>query len=151
MERLKTPHYLVTAAIIVGDGKILITQRPFHDAFGGLWEFPGGKQEQGESLEQCLVREIYEELAVTIQIHEHLFSITHRYEKLKISLHFFLCTILNGAPTCKDVQDWKWVDRSEFDNFPFAKADQKALVKLNEIWKQFNFETLSRQKSQIIT
>ncbi len=151
MERLKAPHYQVTAAIIVSDGKILITQRQHHDAFGGLWEFPGGKQEQGESLEQCLTREIFEELAVTIQIHEHLFSITHRYEKLKISLHFFLCSIEKGTPVCKEVQDWRWVDRSEFDNFSFTKADHKALVKLNEIWKQFDFETLSLQKSQIIT
>jgi A/G-specific adenine glycosylase len=149
MERLMAPHYQVTAAIIVNDGKILITQRQRHDAFGGLWEFPGGKQEQGESLEQCLTREIFEELAVSIQIHEHLFSLTHRYEKVKISLHFFLCTILNGAPTCKEVQDWRWVDRSEFDNFSFAKADYKALEKLHVIWNQIDFETLSQNKSQI--
>jgi len=133
MERLKTPHYQVTAAIIVGDGKILITQRPYHDAFGGLWEFPGGKQEQGESLEQCLVREIYEELAVTIQIHEHLFSITHRYEKVKISLHFYLCTIRDGTPTCKEVQDWKWVDFSEMNRYEFTEADREVIEKLREL------------------
>jgi mutator protein MutT len=132
MERLKTPHYQVTAAIIVSDGKILITQRQLHDAFGGLWEFPGGKQEQGESLEQCLTREIFEELAVSIQIHEHLFSITHRYEKLKISLHFFLCTILNGAPTCKEVQDWRWVEYSEMNQYQFTEADREVVERLKE-------------------
>lgn len=134
---MNTPHYQVTAAIIVNDGKILITQRERHDAFGGLWEFPGGKQEPGESLEQCLVREILEELAVTIQIHQHLFSVMHGYEKYKISLHFFLCTILNGAPACKEVQDWRWVEFSEMDHYEFTEADRDVVERLKEFHQLF--------------
>jgi mutator protein MutT len=151
MENSITPQIQVTAAIIVKNGKVLIAQRPLHDAFGGFWEFPGGKQEPGESLEQCLIREIFEELAVPIQVHRPLFRYTHEFDHLKITLHFFLCTILNGAPACIEVRDWKWIDRSEFDKFAFAKADHKAVTKLNEIWKQIEFETLSRKESQIIT
>ena len=56
------PHYEVTAGLIQNNGKILITQRRFDDTFGGLWELPGGKQEAGETLERCLIREINEEL-----------------------------------------------------------------------------------------
>ena len=151
MERLKTPHHQVAAAIIVNDGKFLIAQRAAHETNGGLWEFPGGKQEPGESLEQCLKREIFEELALDIDVHDFLFTITHQYEKQKISLHFFLCTILNGAPTCKDVQDWRWIERSEFAEYTFADADRKAIVRLNEIGGQLDFETLSRKNSQIKT
>lgn len=151
MEKLPVPHFEVTAAIIVNNGKVLITQRQLHDAFGGFWEFPGGKQEPEESLEQCLIREIFEELAVSIRIHRSLFHYDHELDHLKITLHFFLCTIVNGVPTCIEVQDWKWIDPSEFNKFDFAKADHKALAKLNEIWQRIDFETLSRNESQIIT
>lgn len=137
------PQFQVAAAIIVNNGKVLITQRQLHDAFGGFWEFPGGKLEPGESLEQCLIREIFEELAVSIQVHRPLFHYSHEFDHLKITLHFFLCTILNGTPACIEVRDWKWVDHSQFDKFIFAQADRQALAKLIEIWNQIDCETLS--------
>ncbi len=130
------PHYHVTAGVIQNNGKILITQRQFSDMFGGLWEFPGGKLHPGENLEQCLDREIAEELALPIRIEQKLMEIDHQYEELSITLHVFWCTALHDQPQGRAVQSWRWVDLSELDQYLFTAADQKVIAKLKELcWK----------------
>lgn len=128
----KARHCHVTAAVISHQGKILITQRPFDDAHGGLWEFPGGKQKPGESLEQCLVREIAEELNIRIDVTKHLFRVDHQYDHVHITLHVFLCQVQDGVPECKQVQDWKWIEFSEMDRYEFTEADRKVIERLKE-------------------
>ncbi|UCE05730.1 MAG: 8-oxo-dGTP diphosphatase MutT [bacterium] len=127
------PHYHVAAGLISDGGKILITQRPFNDTFGGLWEFPGGKQRAGETLEQCLIREIAEELNIKIQVDKKLMSVSHNYDHVQITLHLFLCTFLEGMPESKGVQDWKWIDYSKLNQFDFTEADQRLIKKLARI------------------
>jgi len=128
----RLPHYQVTAGLIWNNGKILITQRPFNDTFGGLWEFPGGKQKSGETLEQCLVREIAEELNIQIQIDKKFMSLTYKYDHFQITLHVFFCTLENGIPESREVQDWKWIDLSEIDYYQFTEADQKVIQKISD-------------------
>ena len=129
---LKIPHYQVTAGLIRWNGKFLITQRSFNDTFGGLWEFPGGKRKDGETLEQCLIREIEEELSIKIQVDKKLMSVSHNYDHVQITLHVFLCSLLKGTPEKKDVQDWRWINPPEIDRFDFTEADQKVIEKLNK-------------------
>ena len=127
------PHYEVAAGLIQKDGKILITQRRFGDTFGGLWELPGGKQEVGESLQQCLIREIHEELNFKINVIEKLMSISFRYDHVEITLHVFSCSVLKGSPETKGVQDWRWIDLQDIDQHNFTAADQKVIENLNEL------------------
>jgi mutator protein MutT len=129
---LAKPLYQVAAALIQKEKKFLITQRLDQDKCGGLWEFPGGKQEPGESLEACLVREIYEELAIKISIKKYLFNIEHNYHEARISLHLFHCDLENGAPQCREVQNWKWVEFSAIKDYQFAPADEKVAQRLVE-------------------
>jgi A/G-specific adenine glycosylase len=85
--KTKTPHYDVTAAVIMDeDGRVLIAQRPPDGMLGGLWEFPGGKREPGESLTDCLRREIREELAVEIAVGEQIGTVRHAYSHFRITL-----------------------------------------------------------------
>ncbi|MBC8180070.1 NUDIX domain-containing protein, partial [candidate division KSB1 bacterium] len=93
---------------------------------------PGGKQEVGETLEECLVREIFEELNLHITIKKHLFNVEHSYKEAKITLHLFQCQLDVGIPECKDVQNWRWVDFSTVKNFEFTAADEDVIKMLNE-------------------
>jgi len=123
------PHIDVTAAIIENDGKILIAQRPTEGMLGGMWEFPGGKIEPGETLPQCLAREIEEELGLNIKVGAPLVSIKHSYTHFKITLHAFYCQLAAGssAPQAIGVADWRWVTLAELENFPFPRTDQKII------------------------
>jgi len=129
----KLPHYHVTAGLIQNHHKILIAQRRFDDTFGGLWEFPGGKRKTGESLEQCLIREIDEELNIKIRVDKKLMSVSHNYDHAHISLHVFLCSLLEGTPAMKGVQDWRWIKLPEIDQFDFTQADKKVIEKIKKL------------------
>lgn len=129
---LKLPHLQVTAGLIRNNGKILITQRPLNKIFGGLWEFPGGKQQDGETLEQCLAREIAEELNIEIQIGEKLMSVLHSDDSLQISLHVFLCDFRSGELERREVRDWRWIEFSELDNYALTKPDQQVIERLKK-------------------
>jgi A/G-specific adenine glycosylase len=124
------PHYNVTAAIIGRNGKILITQRLPHEMLGGLWEFPGGKQEKGESLEACLAREIDEELAIQIHVGELFETVQHSYSHFRITLHAFSCTLSRGRIRKRGVAAFRWVTPHELSDFAFPKADRVIIEKL---------------------
>src|SRR3954453_1513497 len=94
---------LVVAAIIRRDGRILITRRFDHVHLPGLWEFPGGKVERGESLEAALRREIREELGIDVAVGRKYFTIEHQYPSKVVDLHFFDCTIEHGEPAAIEV------------------------------------------------
>jgi len=124
------PHYNVTAAVIRRDGKLLIAQRPPDGMLGGLWEFPGGKQEHGETLEACLRREIKEELGVEIGVARPITVIKHSYTHFKITLHAFECYLMSGTPAPLGVADWRWVTLDQLESFPFPRTDQKIIQSL---------------------
>ena len=120
----------VVAALIRCNAKILITQRLDNVHLAGLWEFPGGKVEAGESLDAALHREILEELGVRIRVDAEFFAIDHDYPTQSVRLHFFNCTILEGTVQPLDVADLRWVTPSDLCNFEFPPADAALIAKL---------------------
>jgi A/G-specific adenine glycosylase len=129
--KAETPHYDVTAGIIWNDeGKVLIAQRPLDGLLGGLWEFPGGKQEAGESLEECLKRELREELAIEVEVGELFTKVKHGFTHFKITLHAFTCQYVSGEPQLIGVRAFAWVTPDQFDSYSFGKADRQVIEAL---------------------
>ena len=123
-------HLDVTAGVIYKDGKLLITQRKDRDRYGGFWEFPGGKLNPGESLTECLIREIIEELDIQIDVQNHLISLKHGQDDFTLILHAFYCVHVKGTPKKIEVQDWKWIDPSELPFYNFTEVDRILIQKL---------------------
>jgi 8-oxo-dGTP diphosphatase len=124
------PHYHVTAALIRQDGKLLIARRPAGGHLGGLWEFPGGKQETGETLEACLEREIHEELGVRVKAGPRLTAVAHEYPTRWITLHLFPCVIVAGEPRGLEGQETRWIDPNELRRYTFPPADSEIIEHL---------------------
>jgi A/G-specific adenine glycosylase len=125
-------HYRVAAGIIVRKNRILIGQRLPHSFMGGLWEFPGGKQEAGETLEECLRREIREELDIDVCVGSLLAAAEHTYEHFHITLYAFHCHYLSGEPKPKGVADFRWVTLADLSSYTFSPADLKILAALKK-------------------
>ena len=126
------PHLQVTAALIFDRQYVLITQRPTGSRHEGIWEFPGGKQEPGETLEDCLVREIREELGVRIEIEEYFLSVDHEYPDISLTLHAFIGRVVSGSPEALECADWDWILPAQLKNFDLLPPDRtiaKALEK----------------------
>ena len=120
----------VSAALLFRNGKMLITQRCQEAHLGGLWEFPGGKREPGETFEQCLVRELREELGIETTVQSLFEEITHDYPDRRVHLKFFLCRLLAGEPQALDCAGVKWVGKLELAGYDFPAADARLLEKL---------------------
>jgi A/G-specific adenine glycosylase len=135
-KKAPTPHYDVAAGLIRDNqGRLLIAQRPAEGLLGGLWEFPGGKQETGESLPECLARELREELAIEVEVGEFFVKVKHAFSHFKITLHAYDCRYLggmNGAATPQALQcaAWAWVTEAELDKYSFGKADRGVIEAL---------------------
>ena len=114
----------VAAALIVREGRYLITQRKAGVHLGGFWEFPGGKREPDESLEDCLRRELREELGIEITSPVLFQVIRHDYPEKAVELHFFRCSISSGLPCPMGCEDLRWVAPEELARFPLPHADQ---------------------------
>lgn len=130
--RQKIPHHTIVTGIIEdrATNKILIAKRKDDAMLGGLWEFPGGKQEPGESDLQTLHREIREELGVYINEIEHFISIKHTYSHFRITMHTYRCKLKQGTPSAKSSQEIKWVYVNELSDYPFPKANRLITMKL---------------------
>ena len=127
-----TPHYDVTAGMIWNErGELLIAQRPLDGLLGGLWEFPGGKQEDGETLPDCLQRELREELAIEVEVGELFTRVEHGFTHFRITLHAFTCRYVSGEPQALGVRDWKWVLPGELSRYSFGKADRQVIDALD--------------------
>jgi mutator protein MutT len=117
------PTVEVAAGLIVRDGKILIAQRLGNVPLAGLWEFPGGKRKPGESFEACLMREVMEELGLTIAVYEQVASAEHHEAGRQIQLRFYRCTILAGEPRILECEAYRWVAPAEISAYQFPPAD----------------------------
>jgi A/G-specific adenine glycosylase len=127
------PHLIVTAAVICRNGSVLIAQRPAHGLLGSLWEFPGGKIQEGETLEEGLQRELMEELGLPVHVGESLGIYHHAYTHFKITLHAFFCHPLNGhQPQPLEGQAFSWVEIGELHNYPMGKIDRLISLDLNK-------------------
>ncbi|MBI5197529.1 MAG: A/G-specific adenine glycosylase [Nitrospirae bacterium] len=121
----KTPHYHVAVGVIWKNGKVLITQRPPKGLLGGLWEFPGGKLEDGETPESAVRREIREELNLAVSVGDPINVIRHAYTHFKITLHSFHCTYQGGR--IRTGQPYCWVPPSELNRYAFPAANRKII------------------------
>ena len=135
---METKPIEVAAGLIFRSGKLLIAQRHADAHLGGLWEFPGGKLETGETFEQSLARELYEELGVGIFVGKLFETVTHAYPEKTVHLKFFLCRLARGEPQPLGCAALRWVRRSELDHHTFPAADAGLLEKIRateELWQ----------------
>jgi len=139
--RKNIPHFDVVAAVI-WDGtesveestmdRFLVAQRPLDGLLGGLWEFPGGKREAGESLPEALRREIQEEIGIEVNVGEQLATIKHAYTHFRITLHAFHVYHHNGRPQNLGVMNHAWVSLADLHKYAFAVTDRKIIAALKE-------------------
>ena len=129
------PHYIVTAAVIPDESgeRFLLTKRPAKGLLGGLWEFPGGKQEAGESLEDCIRREIREELNIAINVGEPFGVYKHAYTHFKVTLHAFLCRMTEGEPKPLAADELGRFTREELKDLPMGKIDRQIAQRLTAL------------------
>ncbi len=137
--RKRTPHHDVVAAVIWRDGlpapggQFLITQRPLAGLLGGLWEFPGGKVEPGESLAEALRREIGEELALDVEPGAFFATIPHAFTHFRITVHAGHAAYRGGEPQRLAVADFAWVTLAELDRYAFAVTNRQIIAHLREM------------------
>lgn len=122
----------VVAALIWDGDRFMICQRPAHKTRGLLWEFVGGKTEEGETKEEALIRECREELDVTVRPLDIFMEVTHEYPDLTVNLTLFNTEITEGVPKMLEHNDIKWITVSEIPLYDFCPADVEILKKLNE-------------------
>lgn len=127
---MSLPVVVVAAAIIQHEEKFLLTRRKPHSHLAGIWEFPGGKKEAGETLETCLRREIKEELGVEISAPQHFDSLRYQYPEKEVELYFFTCFITYGHPQAIDCAEIAWVHKHELISYEFPAADMPIIKKI---------------------
>lgn len=120
-------------ALIRRDRKFLIAQRKKDDSFGSLWEFPGGKKNTDESFEQCVAREVREEIGIDIRVHDKFMEIRRPYHERIIWLNFFLCSYVSGEPMPVDCEKVEWVDVEDLKKYEFPPANDAVIQKLKEL------------------
>lgn len=127
----------VSAGLVFRGGQLLITQRRPGDHLGGLWEFPGGKRESGETFEGCLVRELREELGIEVEVLSRLETLTHEYPEKTVHLEFFQCSWLRNEPRTLGCHDFAWVEAEDLSRYSFPPADAQLLdmlMKTPDLW-----------------
>ena len=128
------PQKRIGVAIIRNNRQeILIDRRRDEGLMGGLWEFPGGKIEAGETVEACIERELLEELGIDIEVGEHLITVDHTYTHFHITLIVHHCRHLAGEPQPIECQEIRWVAMEEIEQFTFPKANARIVAALREI------------------
>ncbi|MEE2876552.1 MAG: A/G-specific adenine glycosylase [Candidatus Neomarinimicrobiota bacterium] len=123
--RKPRPHRTIVAAIIWREGRFLIQKRPDDGLLGGLWEFPGGKVEKGESLSDALIREIHEETGLLVKEGKKVGKVNHAYTHFSITLHLYHCRLLNGSIFHSDSKLCRWISPVERSQFAFPRANHK--------------------------
>jgi A/G-specific adenine glycosylase len=129
-KRKPLPHHQVAVGIIWKRGRILIAKRFARDLLGGLWEFPGGHQEKGESLEQCVAREVREELGIGVRVGEEYAVVEHGYSHFTITLHAYVCEWRRGTPRPIACAECKWVAPRQLTRYAFPSANRKIIARL---------------------
>jgi mutator protein MutT len=119
----------VAAGLAFRGGRLLVTQRAAGTHLEGLWEFPGGKREPGESWEDCLVRELREELDVVAEVGTLFEEVRHQYPNKAVHLRFYLCR-LQGEPRAVECAALAWIERHRLRDFAFPAADATLLRRL---------------------
>ena len=134
-KRKPAPHYDVAVGVIRRGKRLLIDRRKSEGLLGGLWEFPGGKRRENESLERCLTREIREELGIRVEVLHPLMSVPHAYTHFRITLHVYECRHVSGRPRAIGCAEWRWVRPDELDYYAFPSANRKVIAALESACK----------------
>lgn len=121
----------VSAAIIMKDNKIFVTQRGYGE-FKDWWEFPGGKIEEGETPEECLKREIKEELKADINIDKYLCTVEYDYPNFHLKMECFICSLIYGHLELVEAEDAKFITNDQLDNIDFLPADLLVVKELKK-------------------
>jgi 8-oxo-dGTP diphosphatase len=124
---------VVAAAVIIRDGRVLLTRRAEGQHLAGLWEFPGGKLEDGESPEEALVRECQEECGIEVEVAEILEVTHHRYPKKEVLLLFYRCELRGGQVRHLEVADHAWVAPEDLDDYPLPPADEGVVARIQAL------------------
>ncbi len=129
--RKELPHHTVAAGVIIdASDRILIAKRRPQDMLGGLWEFPGGKLKAGETLPECLAREIREELGIEVEVGRQIAMVRHAYTHFRITLYAFLCQYTGGEPQAIGCAEWTWTTLNDLDRFAFPRTNHKIIAAL---------------------
>jgi 8-oxo-dGTP diphosphatase len=124
------PTIRVVAAVIEQNGRYLVTQRRPTAVLPLLWEFPGGKVEDGEDDLEALRREVSHRVGVQIGPGAQISTVKHEYEHYTVELHLYQCRVLRGEPRAVNVHQFRWVESDDFDQLPFTPADEASMSKL---------------------
>jgi 8-oxo-dGTP diphosphatase len=124
---------IVAAAVVIESGRVLLTRRAEGQHLAGLWEFPGGKLEHGESPEQALVRECREECGIEIKVAEILDVTFHRYPEKDVLLLFYRCSLVSGEVRHLQVADHAWVAPKELDRYELPPADEQVVARIQTL------------------
>ena len=130
----------VAAGLVFRGPRLLITQRPLDKHLGGLWEFPGGKLDPGETFQQGLQRELHEELGIHVKVLEQVEEVTHSYPEKTVRLRFFRCKLVEGEPQPVHCMALAWITKQELNAYQFPAADAKLLHILENspaLWAEF--------------
>ena len=120
----------VVAALVERDGRYLITQRRENAVLPMLWDFPGGRVEEGESDEGALAREVAERLGAKVQVGQLISFVNHPYEKYAVDLYLYECKLLTERLHCRAVKDYAWVTSKEMESCSFTPVDEASMSKL---------------------
>ncbi len=132
----KVPHIVVGAAVVTNrKGEVLVAQRRDKDMLGGLWEFPGGKQETGETIQQCIARELKEELGIHIEVGDFLITVKHAYSHFTMEMHTYFAQIKSGRPRPIECQNFQWLKIADLRKLPYSKADLYVIDELENSLK----------------
>lgn len=134
MSEIPLPHKIIGVAVIWNEqGKILIDRRRREGLMGGLWEFPGGKLEPGETVQDCIKREIQEELAIGIEVGAHVITINHTYSQFHVTLNVYHCRHESGEPQPIECDEIRWVTVDELPSYEFPIANLQIIEALKQI------------------
>jgi len=120
----------VVAAVLEKEGRYLITQRRATAVLAMMWEFPGGRVEDGETDARALKREVRHRLGAEIDVGKLISFVSHPYEHYVVDLFLYECTLMSGILEARNVNAFKWVTSAEFDQYPFTPADEASMNKL---------------------
>ncbi|MFW2390562.1 MAG: 8-oxo-dGTP diphosphatase MutT [Polyangiales bacterium] len=124
---------VVAAAVIIRDGRVLLTRRAKGQHLAGMWEFPGGKLEEGEAPEDALVRECLEECGIEVEVAEILDVTHHSYPEKDVLLLFYLCELRAGEVRNIEIADHAWVTPEEIDDYSLPPADERVVERIQAL------------------
>ena len=126
----ETKTIRVVAALVEREGRYLITQRRETAVLPLLWDFPGGRVEDGESDEAALAREVGERLGASVEVGQLISFVNHPYERYAVDLYLYECALLSDELHCRAVNEYAWVTSKEMESYSFTPVDEASMSKL---------------------